>query len=84
MVSNQKISRSRFIFGLPERPAEVLNLMSQGCGNSEIADQLFIDEGTVQQHINVIYQTLHITGTKRGGCRVQAVLMYLKQTGRLA
>jgi DNA-binding NarL/FixJ family response regulator len=39
---------------LTERELEVLRLMAQGCANREIAELLFLAEGTVKNHVSTI------------------------------
>ncbi len=45
---------------LSPREREVLELVSQGAANKEIADQLFISVGTVKNHIHNILEKLHL------------------------
>ena len=48
---------------------EVVGLMAQRLSNREIAEKLFLTEGSVKQYIKQIYSKLHIEGdtrTKRG------------------
>ena len=45
--------------GLSLREQEVLQLVSQGASNKEIAEQLFISETTVKAHLRTILQKLH-------------------------
>jgi DNA-binding NarL/FixJ family response regulator len=45
---------------LTEREREVLVLVGQGRTNSEIADMLFVGEGTVKTHINHIFAKLDL------------------------
>ena len=43
---------ARYPDGLTPREAEVLSLIATGLSNTEIADRLFIGEGTVKTHVN--------------------------------
>lgn len=46
--------------GLPtRRELDVLRLVAEGCSNAEIASQLFIELGTVKQHLNRTMHKLH-------------------------
>jgi two-component system response regulator DegU len=56
---------------LTSREREILTLMSAGKDNNEIAEQLFISEKTVRNHVSHIY---HIIGVHN---RTQAVLWAL-------
>jgi DNA-binding NarL/FixJ family response regulator len=46
---------------LSERESEVLNLLSKGLANKQIAVQLGISEHTVKFHVSSIYQKLNVT-----------------------
>ena len=50
---------------LTQREFEVVNLMAQRLSNREIAEKLFLSEGSVKQYINQIYSKLHIEGDIR-------------------
>jgi DNA-binding NarL/FixJ family response regulator len=54
---------------LSERKIEVLKLVGQGKSNSEIADILFISEGTVKNYVSQIFEQLGLRD------RVQAALI---------
>jgi len=58
---------------LSDRECEVLELMSQGKSNQEIASELTVSEGTVKFHINHIYSKLGVKD------RAQAVLLAIKR-----
>lgn len=51
--------RARFT-DLTAREAEVLTLISQGHGNTEIATELFIGVTTVRSHINTLFAKLDV------------------------
>jgi DNA-binding NarL/FixJ family response regulator len=49
-------------FGLTEREVEVLEELSKGLTNREIARKLYLTEGTVKNYISNIYSKLDVTG----------------------
>ncbi|MBO3088549.1 response regulator transcription factor [Cellulomonas dongxiuzhuiae] len=57
--------------GLSEREAEIMDVVSQGLTNTQIARQLFLSEKTVKNHINRIFSKLGVTN------RAQAIAMWL-------
>ena len=50
---------------LTQREFEIVELMAQRLSNREIAEKLFISEGSVKQYVNQIYSKLHIEGDTR-------------------
>lgn len=56
---------------LSKREDDVLQLLSKGYRNKEIAEQLYISVETVRRHVHVIYGKLHVRS------RMEAVLKYL-------
>ena len=50
---------------LSDRELEITELMAKHMSNKEIAQSLFLSEGTVKQYINQIYSKLLITGGVR-------------------
>ena len=50
---------------LSDRELEITELMAKHMSNKEIAQSLFLSEGTVKQYINQIYSKLHIGGDTR-------------------
>lgn len=60
-ASIQKLAEK---YALTKRESEICLLMAEGKSNKEIAEELFISEGTVKVHLHNIFQKLEIT--KRG------------------
>lgn len=54
---------------LTEREAEVLALLAAGASNREIADQLFVSEGTVKRHTHNIYRKLDVNNRTQAAVR---------------
>ena len=50
---------------MTEREYEVVRLMAQRLSNREIAEKLYLSEGSVKQYVNQIYSKLHIEGDTR-------------------
>ncbi|MFT4176989.1 MAG: response regulator transcription factor [Luteolibacter sp.] len=63
-------------FDLSKRETEVIELVSEGLSNQEIADQMGIAFDTVRTHLQKIYQKLHVRS------RMQAALKF-QNSGRL-
>jgi DNA-binding NarL/FixJ family response regulator len=55
-----KPNQAELIEPLSERELEILRLVSQGASNREIADKLFITEGTVKNHVSNILGKLDV------------------------
>ena len=45
---------------ISDREYEVLQKISEGLSNKEIADQLFVSESTVKTHVNNVYKKLNV------------------------
>lgn len=58
---------------LTAREMEVLQLVTQGCSNGEIAARLYIVEGTVKNHLHNILEKLHLEN------RLQAATYAIRQ-----
>jgi NarL family two-component system response regulator LiaR len=58
---------------LTSREVEVLRLLAQGFSNDEIAQKLFLTEGTVRTHVSKILGKLHLAN------RTQAALYALRE-----
>lgn len=63
---------------LTAREKEVLALMAEGRSNSAIADNLFVNEGTIEKHVTAIFGKLGLAATDTDHRRVLAVLTYLR------
>lgn len=61
---------------LTPRQVEILALVSQGLGNTEIASRLYLSESTVKWHVRKILRALGVSN------RAQAVARYLSTTSR--
>ncbi|HEX2996719.1 MAG TPA: response regulator transcription factor [Anaerolineales bacterium] len=57
---------------LSEREREVLRLLANGLGNAEIAQSLFLSEGTVKNYVSVIFSKLGVTD------RTQAAILAIR------
>jgi DNA-binding NarL/FixJ family response regulator len=74
VASFSKINQSNTALqALTKREVEILNLLSKGMLNKEVANQFNISTGTVKKHIQNIYEKLHVN------TRVEAVNKYLKR-----
>ena len=60
--------KGQLVEDLSERELEILKCIANGCSNREIAENLFIAEGTVKNHVT------HILGKLEVRDRIQAVL----------
>lgn len=63
---------------LTDREAEVMDHIARGMSNAEIADELYLAEKTVKNHINSIYTKLAVNS------RAQAIVLWLDGRGRAA
>jgi DNA-binding CsgD family transcriptional regulator len=69
-------SRSEVVSDLTRREYEVLQLMTKGASNREIATTIFLSEETVKSHVKRILQKFGVAN------RGQAVAMYLDSLSR--
>ena len=58
-------TRPPALAALTERECEIVALMEQRLSNREIAEKLFLSEGSVTQYVKQIYSKLHIEGDTR-------------------
>ncbi|MBQ3584033.1 MAG: response regulator transcription factor [Lachnospiraceae bacterium] len=61
-------------YDLSEREAEVITKIADGLSNKEIAEMLFLSEGTVRNYISVILEKLNLRD------RTQIAIFYYKNT----
>ena len=59
------IVRPAVFDALTTREYEIVELMGQRLSNREIAERLYLSEGSVKQYVNQIYSKLHIEGDTR-------------------
>ena len=50
---------------LTDREREIAALIAQRLTNREIAEKLYLSEGSVKQYVNQIYSKLHMEGDTR-------------------
>ena len=58
-------ARPAVLAALTERENEIVGLMAERLTNREIAEKLFLSEGSVKQYVNQIYSKLQIGGDAR-------------------
>lgn len=76
-------AESAFMTELTDREREVLDMMAQGLNNTAIAEHLYIQPRTVERHIGSIFSKMRLMQQPTAHARVNAVLAYLKESGRL-
>lgn len=60
-------------FNLSEREVEIMELVAKGLNNKEIADTLFLSEGTVRNYLSTLLDKLHLRD------RTQLAVFYLER-----
>lgn len=65
-------------FQLTNRQIDVLNLLSQGLQNAEIADRLFISAKTVDHHISAILEKLDVNSRTKAVSKAQQLGLLAK------
>jgi DNA-binding NarL/FixJ family response regulator len=69
LAEGQKQPAGQLTDKLTGREVDVLRLLAQGLSNAEIAQQLYLSEGTVRNHVSAIYAKLDVAD------RTQAALL---------
>ena len=72
-------SRPDAFKALTQREYELVKMVADRLSNREIAEMLFLSEGSVKQYVNQIYSKLHIEGDVRTR-RKQLVELFLQNT----
>ncbi len=70
--------RPAVLGALTTREYEIVELMGQRLSNREIAEKLYLSEGSVKQYVNQIYSKLHIEGDTRTKRRQLTTLLRQK------
>ncbi|WP_382735497.1 response regulator transcription factor [Agathobaculum butyriciproducens] len=61
--------RPEALSALTEREYEIVRLMAQRLNNREIAEKLYLSEGSIRQYVNQIYTKLQIAGEPRASAK---------------
>lgn len=68
MIKSMSMSHASTVksneYGLSARELEVLHKLASGLRNQDIAEALFLSEGTVKNYISTIYSKLHVKGRR--------------------
>ncbi|GAA2690148.1 response regulator transcription factor [Nonomuraea recticatena] len=76
-VIAQLMAGGNAVDALTNREREVLALMAQGLGNTEIGKRLFVTDNAVHKHVGNIFSKLGLPPSDGGHRRVLAVLTFL-------
>ena len=63
---------------LTERECEIVRLIADRLSNREIAERLYLSEGSIRQYINQIYAKLRIEGEPRAKRKLLFELLEVK------
>jgi RNA polymerase sigma factor (sigma-70 family) len=74
-ISSQDRLDTKAVADLTNREREVLNLIGEGMTNQEIADRLFIEVGTVKNHVHNLLKKLDVSSREDAA----AYLPYLEE-----
>ena len=72
IASRKAIPREQTQYHLSEREHDILDLLTKGLSNADIAENLFLTEGTVRNYTSEIFKKLSVTD------RTQAVVVAIK------
>jgi len=74
LVNNASEKPGLAAFGLNEKECEIVTQVANGLSNKEIAETLFLSEGTVRNYISIILEKLQLRD------RTQLAIFYYKHT----
>jgi DNA-binding NarL/FixJ family response regulator len=80
VVSSLMDPGSSALAALSPREREVLELVSEGRTNEQIADSLHVSRGAVVKHVSAVFDKLGLS-EQDGNRRVMAVLAYMRGSG---
>ena len=69
-ISHNNVKKSAEEFGIIEKEKEIIDLVSKGLSNKEIASEMYLSEGTVRNYLSVILDKLNLRD------RTQLVIFY--------
>ena len=70
-LSTSSSKQDPLVEHLTEREADVLRLLAAGLSNQEIAEQLYLSEGTVKTHTHNLYSKLGVQSRTRAIARAK-------------
>ncbi|HAZ37287.1 MAG TPA: DNA-binding response regulator, partial [Clostridiaceae bacterium] len=76
MVKNIENKRSYKDYNLTEREFDILKLIGEGFSNKEIAEKLYLGEGTVRNYVTLLLDKLGLRD------RTQLAIFYLKNLNK--
>ena len=68
MSDNGKKHHSPAAFGLSDKEYEIITLIADGLNNREIAEKLFLGEGTIRNYISNILDKLELRDRTQLAC----------------
>ena len=71
-VSRATSPKNKTIYNLSPREQEILKLIAQGLSNADIADRLYLSEGTIRNYTSNLFQKLGVSD------RTQAAVVAIK------
>jgi DNA-binding NarL/FixJ family response regulator len=77
-TANQPSSPPPSLAELTKREKEVLRLIANGANNREIAEKLYISEGTVKNHVTNILNRLELRDRTQAAIFANSFLSYLE------